>query len=157
MNQFLVVQLTEACHPAVHPVFLWLVRGQLDGQDVVGRVAGGGQRPSAGAGFVNRTNVQIVMYKFGHFSWFELDDGQGVKEDLGEGLSDHHVLSVPASPLHEKTLNVGPFLGLLIHMSLLFGDLECNPERENPPTVMIRNDKKYRENLAIHASNSKPM
>lgn len=72
----LVIQLAEAGHPAVYPVFLRPVGGQLDGQDVVGGVSRGGQGPSAGAGFVHWTNVDVFVQKLGHLSRFEQDDGQ---------------------------------------------------------------------------------
>lgn len=111
-------------------MFLWLVRGQLDGQDIVGGVACGGQGPSASAGFVNRTNIDVFMLKRGHLSRFELDDGQRVKEDLGERLANDHVLPVPACTLHEKAFNVGSVLWLLIHVGLLCGYLKHNPEHE---------------------------
>ena len=38
-----VVQLTKESHTPVDPVALWLVPGQVDGQDVVGGVTGGGE------------------------------------------------------------------------------------------------------------------
>lgn len=120
----LVIQLAEAGHPAVYPVFLRPVGGQLDGQHVVGGVSRGGQGPSAGAGFVHRTNVDVFVQKLGHLSRFEQDDGQRVEEDLGQRLSDDHVLSVPARPLDKKTLDVGAVLRLLGHVGLFFGDLE---------------------------------
>lgn len=119
-----VVQLAEACDPTVDPVLLGLVREQLDGHDVVGGVARGGQGASAGAGLIDGTHVDALMLERGHLPGFQLDDGQGVEQDLGERLSYDHVVSVPARPLHEKTPDVGPVLRLLVHMGLLFGDLE---------------------------------
>lgn len=75
VSSILVIQLAEACNPAVNPVFLRLVRRYLNGHDVVGGVASGGQGPSASTGLVHRTNINVFVQKRLHFSWFEQDDG----------------------------------------------------------------------------------
>ena len=94
-----VIQLTQTRHSTVDPVFLRLVGGQLDRQNIVGGVSRGGQGPSAGARLVHRAHVDVLMQELGHLSGSKPDDGQGVKENLGERLSDDHLLSVPARPL----------------------------------------------------------
>lgn len=111
-------------------MFLGLVRRQLNGQDVVGRVASGGQRTSTSASFVNWTNVHVLVLKRVHLSRFELDDGQRVKQDLRERLSDYPGLPVPTRPFHEETPNVCPVLRLLLCVRLLFGYLKSRQENE---------------------------
>ena len=96
-----VVQLAEAGDPAVHPVGLGPVRRQLQGQHVVGGMAGGGQGPSPRAGLVHGTRVDVLMLELGRLPGPEPDDGKRVEQDLREGLSNHHQVPVPASPLHE--------------------------------------------------------
>ena len=58
-----VVQLAENGHPSVGPVALGLVRGQGDGQHVVGRVACGGQCASPGARLVHWSEVGGAVFE----------------------------------------------------------------------------------------------
>ena len=58
-----VIQLAENGHPSVGPVALGLVRGQGDGQHVVGRVACGGQRASPGTRLVHWSDVGGAVFE----------------------------------------------------------------------------------------------
>lgn len=78
--------------------------------------------PPVGTGFVNRTYIYVFMSKLVNFSWLKLDDGQRVKQNLGERLSD--VLPVPAWPLHEQTFDISSVLWLFIHVRLFRSYLE---------------------------------
>lgn len=118
-----VIQLAQAGHPSVDPVLLGPVRGDLDGQHEVGGVASGGQSPPPGAGLIHRTHVHVFMLELGTLARPQPDDGQGVKEDLGEGLANVHVLAVPTRSLHEEAVNVGAVYRLLLDMALVFGHL----------------------------------
>lgn len=125
-------------------------------------MAGGGQGPSASTGLVNRTKINVFVLKIGHFSRSELDDGQWVKEDVGKRLPNDHVISVPACPLQEQTLHIGPILWPLIHAALFFGHLEHNIESEYQIYQIILNkllmigSQSLKEKLEKCASNSKP-
>lgn len=116
--------MAEAGDAAVGPVFLRLVRGQLDGQHVVCGVTGGGKSPTPGAGLVHGADVNALVQEAGALSGLQPDDGQRVEEDFRNRLADNHVLSIPARSLEEKPVDVRAVLRLLLHVIFLFTHLK---------------------------------
>ena len=68
-----IIQLTEQRHPPVDPVALRLVSGQVDGQDIVGGVTGGGQRAPPCRRLVHRTLVRLLLFKLGRLPRLQPD------------------------------------------------------------------------------------
>ncbi|XDV47962.1 hypothetical protein PO909_017497 [Leuciscus waleckii] len=119
-----VVELAQAGDAAVDPVFLRLVRGQLDGQNVVGGVTSGGKSPAPGAGLVHGTDVNALVQESCALSRLQPDYGQRVEENFRNRLTDNHVLPIPARSLEEKPTDVRPILRLPLHVSFLLTDLK---------------------------------
>lgn len=92
-----VIQLAQGGHPAVYPVLLGPVRGQFDGEDVVGRVARGGQGAPPGTCFIDWTLIYVLVQKRCTSPGLQPNDGQWVIEDFGERLLDLLCAPVPAS------------------------------------------------------------
>lgn len=99
----LVIELAEQGHTTEDPVLLREVRGELEGKDKVGGVAGGGQGASSLAGLVQWTDIHTFVC---HLTAL-LYRGQGMEEGRGyiTQLSlNNSTATAAATSLHTSNL-----------------------------------------------------
>ena len=71
-------------------------------------MAGGREGPSACTRLVDGCGIRVSLPELVLLPWLEVDDGEGVKQDLGVGLSYHHLLPVPPSSIQKQALERKP-------------------------------------------------
>lgn len=89
----------------------------------------GRQGPTAGTGLVDRAVVAGFLLKVGLETWFQPNYWNSVKENLGLGFIDDHLLAVPSGALQKQTLSKYDIINvsLCLQLSTLSQYVDCGP------------------------------